>query len=94
MLKNLDRKIQEAEKNAKGLDKELSEMDKINEKVKGDVFQGQKLLHNEINKNQEINSKILNLESVLKYFIFVFFIMLIKFKKDHETVKFKTDSRI
>ena len=66
MLKNRDRKIQEAERNAKGLDKEITEMDKINEKVKSDVFQGQKLLHNEINKNQEINSRILNLENVLK----------------------------
>lgn len=73
MLRNLDKKLQDAEKNAKGLDRDLSDMEKINEKVKGDVFQGQKLLHNEMNKNQELNSKILNLENVLKYEITNFF---------------------
>lgn len=41
-------------------------MEKINEKVKNEVFQNQKLLHNEINKNQELNSRILNVENVLK----------------------------
>lgn len=73
MLRNLDKKIQDAEKNAKGLDRDLTDMEKINEKVKGDVFQSQKLLHNEMNKNQELNSKILNLENVLKYKIYIFF---------------------
>lgn len=65
-LKTLDKKIQEAEKTAKGLDKDISEMEKINERVKNDVFQNQKLLHNEINRNQEMNSRVLNLENVLK----------------------------
>ena len=65
-LKNLDKQIGEAEKTAKGLDRDLIEMDKINEKVKSDVFQSQKQLHNEINKNQELSSRILNLENVLK----------------------------
>ena len=41
-------------------------MEKINEKVKNEVFQNQKLLHNEINKNQELNSRILSVENVLK----------------------------
>ena len=41
-------------------------MEKINEKVKNEVFQNQKVLHNEINKNQELNSRILNVENVLK----------------------------
>lgn len=65
-MKNLDKQIGEAEKTAKGLDRDLIEMDKINEKVKSDVFQSQKQLHNEINKNQELSSRILNLENVLK----------------------------
>jgi chromosome segregation ATPase len=65
-LKTLDKKIQDAEKTAKGLDKDINDMEKINEKAKNEVFQNQKLLHNEINKNQEMNSRILNLENVLK----------------------------
>ena len=69
---NTLRKITESENTIKVMVKDINDLDKLDQKMKSDLFQMQKHIQNQIKKTESVAENIKDYESTFRYYIVIY----------------------